>query len=104
MTGRYLRGVFGDDYYMDRVGSLALEYRLSLTRDLFKLGIFHEAAVWRETRDAGRRPPIRYGNSFGPSFHALVMDVMQVDIYYAVGFTSDRRDDNGFVLRLKKAF
>ncbi|HKE14711.1 MAG TPA: hypothetical protein VKB80_07600 [Kofleriaceae bacterium] len=104
MTGRYLRGVYGHEFYIDRAGSLAFEYRLSLSRDMFKVGLFHEAAVFRDAERAGGNHDLRAANSFGPSFHALVLDTFQVDFYYAVGFTLDGDFDHGVSLRLEKAF
>jgi hypothetical protein len=104
MTGRYLRGVFGHEFYLDRAASVALEYRLSLSRDVFKVGLFHEAAVFRDAERPGGSRDLRGGDSFGPSFHALVMDTFQVDFYYAIGFTLDGEFDHGVSLRLEKAF
>ncbi len=43
--GDLLRGPFGA-VYARRVGGLNLEYRFSLLRDIFKLGLFHNAAVY----------------------------------------------------------
>jgi len=104
MSGRYLRGVYGHQFYLDRAAAVALEYRISLTRDVFKAGFFHEAAVLREAD----RPDIDgdplAANSFGPSFHALVMDVLQLDFYYAAGFTTEGDFDHGVSLRAEKAF
>lgn len=104
MTGRYLRGVFGHTIYLDQAAALGLEYRLSLLRDVFKVGVFHEAAVYREARRPNPTHEHSVGNSFGPSFHALVMDVLQLNLYYAAGFTSDGEFDHGFSLQLEKAF
>jgi len=104
LSGRYLRGVFGHDRYLDRVAALGLEYRVSLTRDVFKVGIFHEAAGFRRARGADPKDRVGIGNSFGPSFHALVLDVLQLDLYYAAGFIADGPFDHGVSLRIEKAF
>jgi hypothetical protein len=104
MSGRYLRGVFGHALYLDRAASLGLEFRFSLTRDIFKLGFYHEAAIVREARGIDPRGEVRFGNSFGPSFHTLVLDTLQLDIYYAAGFLLDGPFDHGVSLRVEKAF
>jgi hypothetical protein len=105
MTGRYLRGVFGHALYLDRVASVAFEYRVSLTRDVYKLGFFHDAAIFREESGEAPGPDFRGGNSFGPSFHALVLDALQLDIFYAAGFLFDGGTfDHGVTLRIEKAF
>lgn len=105
MTGRYLRGVFGHSVYLDQAAALGLAYRFSLSRDVFKIGVFHEAAVFREARSPNPTHDRRVANSFGPSFHALVMDVLQFNLYYAAGFMSDGGEfDHGVSLQLEKAF
>jgi hypothetical protein len=104
MGGRYVRGVFGHSLYMDRAASAALEFRLSLSRDIYKVGLYHEIAGYREAR--GDNPEGNYGvaNSFGPSFHALVMDALELDIYYAFGFMRDGPFEHGVSFRIEKAF
>ena len=104
MTGRFLRGVFGHSVYLDQAAALGLEYRFSLLRDVFKVGLFHEGAVFREARNPNPTHERSFANSFGPSFHALVMDVLQFNLYYAVGFTSEGDFDHGVSLQLEKAF
>ena len=104
MTGHFLRGVFGHSVYLDQAAALGLEYRFSLLRDVYKVGVFHEAAVFREARGVNPTHERSVGNSFGPSFHVLVMDVLQFNLYYAVGFTSEGDFDHGVSLQLEKAF
>ena len=104
MTGRYLRGVFGHNLYMDQAASAGVEFRLSLKRDDYKVGFYSEVAGYREAR--GGNPEGNHGvaNSFGPSFHALVMDALQLDIYYAFGFMRDGPFEHGVSFRIEKAF
>jgi hypothetical protein len=100
----HLRGVFGGQFYLDRVASVAVDYRISLQRDLFKVGVFHEAAVFREAAGSPTARRSRAGNSFGPSFHALVLDVIQLDLSYAFGFLDDGSFDYGVSINLQKAY
>jgi hypothetical protein len=60
--------------------------------------------VFRDAERAGGSHDLRAANSFGPSFHALVLDTFQLDFYYAVGFTLDGDFEHGVSLRLEKAF
>jgi hypothetical protein len=101
---RFLRGVFGSDFYLDRVGAAVVEYRVSLQRDVFKVGVFHEAAVFREAAGPASAGRIGAGNSFGPSFQALVLDVFHLDFSYAFGFLDDGSFDYGTSLNIHKAF
>ncbi len=104
--GRYLRGVFGGRNYVQQVGNLSLEFRFSLSRDLYKLGIFHDLAFFGELdrTAAGGEPVFRVANSFGLGFHALILDLLQFDLYYGVGFGSDDEFDHGVAASLKKVF
>ncbi len=103
--GRYLRGVFGDRYYVREVGGISAEFRLSLARDLFKLSVFHDAALFGSIERASDAETLRVANSFGAGFHALILDVIQFDIYAAFGFTSEEGDfDYGLSASLSKVF
>jgi hypothetical protein len=101
---RFLRGVFGSEFYLDRAATVVLDYRFSLQRDVFKVGVFHELAVFRDAARSPSRGDVHVGNSFGPSFHALVLDTFQFDLSYAVGFLRDGSFDHGTSLHLEKAF
>ena len=96
---------FGNgDIYVEKVAGLSLEFRLSLARDLFKLGVFHDAAVFGELDRAGGGETFRFANSFGLGFHALILDTFQLDLYYAFGFNSEEDFDHGPSASLKKVF
>lgn len=101
--GRYVRGIFGGSYTR-KVAALKLEFRLSLARDLFKVSLYHDLAVFGEIErtDGGERPQL--ANSFGPGFHALILDTFQFDIYVAFGFDADGVFDYGLSANLKKVF
>lgn len=102
--GRHLRGVFGDRWFVTEAGSLVLEFRFSLARDLFKISAFHDLGLFAErSRPDGART-FRAGDSFGLGFHALVLDWLQFNFYYAVGFASDGSFDHGLSANLRKAF
>jgi hypothetical protein len=102
--GRYVRGLFGDRFYVKRVAAVAAEVRWSLVRDLYKLGLFHDVAVFGvlDRRRGGDKQ--RVANAFGPGFHALILDIFQLNLYYSFGFCSDGTFDNGFSGSISKAF
>ena len=92
MGGRYVRGVFGDRYYVKRVAALALEFRWSLARDLYKISVFHDLAVYGELdREHG-------------GDHPRVADAFGLNLYYSFGFTSDGKFDRGVSASISKAF
>lgn len=101
--GDSLRGVFGDIFVRTSGGGRA-EFRFSLTRDLFKLGFFVDAAAWGQLdRATGHQTP-RFGTAFGPSFHALVEGMFQMDLALSFGLLSTGRFDTGVHAVLIKVF
>ncbi len=102
--GRYLRGVFGGSYWVTQVANLSLEFRFSLARDLFKISLFHDLAVFGELDRMDSGQTARVADSFGLGFHALILDMFQLDLYYAFGFSSDGSFDHGVAAGLSKVF
>ncbi len=102
--GRYVRGCFGNKYYVHKVSNLALEFRLSLARDLVKLSIFHDLAVFGELGRVNGGETLRVADSFGLGFHVLILDTFQLDIYYAFGFSSEDEFGHGLAAGLKKVY
>ncbi len=103
IAGLHLRGVFGD-LYVRRAASATAEMRFSLTRDMYKLGLYADVAAFGEIDRAANLEQLGYGISFGPGFHALIEGMFQLDLYAAFGFLSDRRFDSGVTLLLLKVF
>lgn len=104
MSGTYLRGVYSDQIYMDRVLTGGIEYRVSLTRDLFKIGAFAETGVLHPAVVAGGSSPLEIAQAFGPGLHTLVLDNLQIDFYLSFGISTIRPFDSGATIRIHKAF
>ncbi len=102
--GRYVRGVFGNKFYVRRVGNLSLEFRMSLARDLFKFSLFHDLAVFGELDRDDDSEQISWADSLGVGFHALILDLFQLNLYYSFGFASDGGFDQGLSASLRKVF
>ncbi len=101
--GDNLRGVFGDIFVRSALGGRG-EFRFSLTRDLYKLGVFVDASAWGQLdRATGAQTP-RLGVAFGPSFHALVEGMFQMDLALSFGVISTGRFDTGVNALLVKVF
>ena len=101
----FLGGPFGAVYSRKLVG-LNLEYRLSLVRDILKLGLFHNAVGYA---DIVRRNPYAEKRSFadalGLGVHALMIDEFQLDAYFGVGWSTEGgRFDKGAALAIHQAF
>ncbi len=102
--GDLLGGPFGA-VYARRVGGLNLEYRFSLLRDIFKLGLFHNAAVYG---DIIKRSPftekLAFADALGLGVHLLIIDEFQLDAYFGVGWATAGRFDKGAALAIRQAF
>ncbi|MGF1509502.1 MAG: hypothetical protein ACFB9M_08370 [Myxococcota bacterium] len=92
----FFRAAFLDELYTTRVVTGKIEYRFSISRDVFKLSIFNDVGVFEELdlfddpEFAGFPLRSRLGPRFveapGVGLHALVLDVFQVDLYTGAGF------------------
>jgi hypothetical protein len=101
---RHLRGVFPDEYYVNGIASASAEFRFSLSRDIFKLSSFADAAVFDHRRQDAARKERRAGISAGVGFHALIVEVVQLNVYAAYGAVTDGNRDIGMAASLAKAF
>jgi hypothetical protein len=102
--GPFLRGVFPDRFFVERVVNAGLEFRWSLSRDLLKLSIFDETAAFGVIDRTTGEQTLQFGTSFGAGIHALIANGFQLDIYYAVGFTPHQPMANGVSLNVRQAF
>lgn len=102
--GVHLRNAFSN-LYVHRAASASFEYRFSLTRDIIKLSVFNDAAVFGEVhRENGFAEVLRVGDSFGPGLNLLFQGMFQIDLYYGVGVMSAGKFDHGFSIGIQKVF
>ncbi len=102
--GLHVRGVFDERFYARRVASGSFEARFSLTRDVYKVGGFADVAVFGEIDRSTHTERARGVGAAGPSFHALIADTFQLDLYYSLGFATRGEAERGFTASLKQAF
>jgi hypothetical protein len=101
--GDPLRGPFGAEYARRLLGFQA-EFRYSLLRDVFKLGLFHNAVAYGRLDRAAQTERAALADSFGVGVHALLIDEFELDAYFGVGFAGGGRFDRGAALVIKQAF
>lgn len=101
--GDHLRGVFGD-IWVRTAASLRAEYRLSLSRDVFKLGVFTDVAAYGELDRLTNAQTPRFGVAFGPSFNTLIEGMFQLDMQLSFGIVSTGRFNTGVNATLVKVF
>ncbi|MCA9548841.1 MAG: hypothetical protein KC933_02325 [Myxococcales bacterium] len=100
----FLRSGFGTQIYLRRAAAGTLEYRMSLSRDTLKVGVFNDFAVYRAL-DALRAPvEVRVADTFGAGLHVLLFDAFQINSY--LGLTVDQALglDLGVKAELSRAF
>ena len=105
LGGDALRGPFAGTDYTRRLLGAGFEYRWSLWRDVFKLGVFTNAAVYQAIdpltdRGAGARAAA----SAGPAVHLLIEDTIAFDASLALGADTMGRTSFGTQLGLHQAF
>jgi hypothetical protein len=101
--GDVLRGPFGD-VYSRKYGGLQLEFRYSLLRDVFKLGIFHNVAGYRAIDRSDKDTSATFANAVGLGIHALIIDEFQLDAWFGVGWSTQNAFDKGAALAIRQAF
>jgi hypothetical protein len=101
--GDPLRGPFGSEYAR-RLVTFQAEYRYSLLRDVFKLGLFHNAVAYGKLDRAAQTERVGVADSFGLGVHALLIDEFELDAYFGAGFASGSQSSGGAALLIKQAF
>jgi hypothetical protein len=84
--GTHLRAFAGSDYAR-KVASGGLEFRYSLLRDVLKIGLFYQQAVFGAIDRATDRESLGFAGAGGPGLHVLLADQFQLDAYFAVGWS-----------------
>ncbi len=112
-VAEYNHGIFGNKFIRRGV-SAEVEFRFSITRDLFKISIFHSIFAFGEVTDRGQYidgvPVLSYaetprlGTAIGPGFHALIEGMFQLDIYGSFGVLNNGKFSANATLNLNKVF
>jgi hypothetical protein len=98
-----LRGPFGDQYAR-KFGALDLEFRYSLVRDVFKLGLFHNLVAYGAIDRTTDKEKLTLADAFGLGIHALLIDEFQLDAWFGVGWSTLGSFDRGAALQIRQAF
>ncbi|MEM6733162.1 MAG: hypothetical protein AAF658_16510, partial [Myxococcota bacterium] len=104
VSSRFLRGVFGNQNFVEAIGAVGVEYRYALNRDAIKVGVYHDIAAFQESAFPPGPARVRVANAFGIGVHALIFDHFQLDVYTGAGFNSDGTNSFGRTFRLQRAF
>jgi hypothetical protein len=100
-----LHGAFAGTDYTRRLVGAGFEYRYSLWRDVFKLGMFTNVAVYQPVEPiTDRGAGARFAAAAGPGIHMLVEDTIAFDAFLSVGIDALGRSGVGAQLGLHQAF
>ncbi len=83
----HLRGYFAD-IWVRRVGSVSAEFRFSLVRDAFLLGVFADAAVFGRYDATRTLETAGLGFATGPGAHFLIEGTITIDVMMSFGYLS----------------
>src|SRR5260370_40099434 len=102
--GRPWQGPFGRWVFGPRLGSNGVEFRYSIVRDLFKVGIFYDQVFYGAIDRAAGTQSLRFAASGGLALHLLVADEFQGDLYFGVGVTTGGAVEYAPALSIRQVF
>jgi hypothetical protein len=102
--GQHLKGAFGGSDFARKLASTGLEFRYSLLRDVFKVGLFYDQVLFGLLDRTINAWSVGSAGAGGPAFHLLLADEFQVDAYFAVGWKTNGSADFAPALVLRQVF
>jgi hypothetical protein len=102
--GGHLHGPFGLSDFTRKIASTGLEFRYSFLRDVLKLGVFYDQALFGAIDRTTNVESLKFAGAGGPALHLLLADEFQIDIYVAVGWKPDGSADFAPSLVLRQVF
>lgn len=103
VMGEHLPAVFGD-VWLRKVAGLRVEYRYSLVRDTFKVGVFANGLAFAEEHHDLDLATPRFGFGAGPTAHFLIADFVQLDLFLKFAVLSNGRFSTGLLVWVNKVF
>jgi len=103
VLGEHLPAVFGD-IWVQKAGGVRTEFRYSLVRDIFKVGVFANALAFAEEPRDGSKAIPRFGAGLGPTTHLLIEGIFQLDLFLNFSLLSNGRFSTGLLVWLNKVF
>ncbi|GAC1605589.1 MAG: hypothetical protein NVS4B10_19220 [Myxococcales bacterium] len=102
-VGDVVRGPFGG-VYVRQVAGPRIEFRFALLRDILQFGVYDDAAVYGAIDRSTNAASQAFANVLGLAVHALLLDSLQLDVYFGTGFNSQGRVQPGLSLGLQQAY
>jgi hypothetical protein len=102
-VGDVVRGPFGG-LYVRQVAGPRIEFRFALLRDILQFGVYDDAAVYGAIDRSTNVASQAFANVLGLAVHALLLDSLQLDVYFGTGFNSQGQVQPGLSLGLQQAY
>ena len=100
----FVRLGYSGEFFTRKAASITAEYRLSLSRQFFKVSIFNDAAIFEQLQANRNSEMIQFTDTVGMGLHFLVLNTFQVNFYVGVGFVPELAPKPGVSLQVKQAF
>ena len=104
MGDGFVRVGYTGDFFTRAAGSISAEYRLSLSRDVFKISLFNDAAIFDQLNDDRTSDQLQFMNSVGLGLHILVLNTFQISVYGGAGFVPKLSPLPGVSIQVKQAY
>jgi len=95
---------FGATDFARKLASTGVEFRNSLLRDVFKVGLFYDQALFGALDRITGKESVNGAGAGGPAVHLLLADQFQIDAYLAVGWKSVGTTDLASTLMVHQVF
>jgi hypothetical protein len=102
--GVHVHGAFGATDFARKLASTGVEFRYSLLRDVFKVGLFYDQALFGALDRITGNESVNGAGAGGPALHLLLADQFQIDAYLAVAWKSVGTTDLASTLVLRQVF
>lgn len=102
-VGDVVRGPFGNIYVREVAGP-RVEFRFALLRDILQFGVYDDAAAYGAIDRSTNLASQQFANVLGLAVHALLLDSLQLDVYFGTGFNSQGKVQPGLTLGLLQAY
>lgn len=100
----FLRAAFGNDIFLKRALGMSFEYRVSLTREVFKVSVFDDFVTYQHL-DGDREPgALRAATTVGVGLHVLLLDAFQLNGYAGIGLAPGQTLGFGIALNILRAY
>ena len=102
-AGDEIKGLSADKLYSRLIVSAGAEYRISLVRELYKVGVFYDGAAFKREQSASGSQA-GYAQTFGLGAHALILSTFRLSVFLAFGFSDSPTFEQSISMTMVQVF